>query len=105
MATTIDLTRGSAEAFPPALVATATGVLGSESVVIECGFMPARVTIILDGTADMLLEFILGMSGYFKCATGTAGIEAGDLVVADDLGFAIDSTLEGAGTYHIIAWR
>ena len=105
MANSVDVKLGSVDALSPALVAKITGMGASELVEIPCGFMPARVSIILDGTVDMLLEHVDGMSGYFKLATAVSGIEAGALVVASSGGFSVDSSLEGAGNYYVTAWR
>jgi len=105
MATSIEIKMGSVEAIPPSLTATAIGADGTELIDIPCGFTPTRVSIILDGTVAKLMEFALDLTGYFRMFTGASELATGVLVVPTETGFAIDSSLEGAGDYYITAWR
>ncbi len=109
MAVTINL--GSVGAMSPAMTASGTGN-GTDKLEIRCGFMPSRVSIVLDhATTDMMLEYVEGLTGYFKVVTAAATIETPVLIsklnetTELSAGFSIDTSQEGAGTYYIAAWR
>lgn len=100
----VTITLGSVESMAPAMIATVDQAAAGP-IEIPCGFMPSRMTIILDGASDMLLEYIEGLTGYLKLVTGAVTIETDVLITETDAGFLIDGSLEGAGDYYVAAWR
>lgn len=106
MAATVELTLGAVEAMAPALTAKATGALAADATFeIPCGFAPSRVTIIIDGTADSMAEYIEGMTGYLGIAAGAVAIDTTVIIVASDNGFTVNTAELGNGDYYLCIWR
>ena len=101
----VELSLGAVQGIPKTLQVKISGATGA-MVQIPVGFMPGRVTVVLDGTTDHLVEYMTAMGDdYFRVSSTGFGIRTGPLINETAEGFEIDTSLEGAGTYYICAWR